>query len=633
MFKSEADVFRVIKEIKDNPTHFFKNNNERNALIGKELKNGKFGEVGINKESGQIIHTTQINKEKIIKELNKRQERELGNTKLQSDRSARLNRHSDTSQTMATAKAGSVADEPLRVETPHSTPQSDELSLSKAGNNLHSVKASDEIIPQNGAKDRVSLKKELTTKENALNTLKRVRELGDEISVRNKEFNAKRLELEKKEPYKPQLSPILKKAQEQYKNLGIDITWSKDEYVNGKKVARRKKVNLKGYDELNESLDTIKLFAKTSKGKDKEIYEQVRGILQSTKDDMDAELKNLSTYIAKNGVTEKELGEILPLKAKEITSLRQTIQEKQNITPIKEFGTNYAEFYHDAKGAVRKLLTERNGQVAGAFHRDNLGDIDLVWGDSKIGLNKIIERHVDDFKEFGGVENGLDEIVKNGEVVDKNNVKTILYHDKGKIYRIGLSKGWLDKGDNEWIITAYQVERSRGSDSLPSSQVAKSDGTNLHSNDLKKGDTANLSAYSDEFKGELTSSHPPLTNENIIPQKPTKGGVSLENRVTLNANPTISGGLLGGGLNSVERDENGNVKLDFDEFVKGFFGGAIGAKLATLGLKKSNPSFYNRIMDYANKYPKVAQTDPVMLGDMLRRGKDKELRELENKIA
>ena len=33
MFRSEADVFRVIKEIKDNPTHFFKNYDDDVSLI------------------------------------------------------------------------------------------------------------------------------------------------------------------------------------------------------------------------------------------------------------------------------------------------------------------------------------------------------------------------------------------------------------------------------------------------------------------------------------------------------------------------------------------------------------------------------------------------------------------------
>ena len=54
MFKSEADVFRVIKEIKDNPTHFFKNNIDKNALMVKHLDDKKVGEIGVRKSDGQI---------------------------------------------------------------------------------------------------------------------------------------------------------------------------------------------------------------------------------------------------------------------------------------------------------------------------------------------------------------------------------------------------------------------------------------------------------------------------------------------------------------------------------------------------------------------------------------------------
>ena len=61
MFKSETDVFRLIREIKNNPNRFFANNNEHNALIGKDLENGKFGEIGVRKNDGEIIHATKNN--------------------------------------------------------------------------------------------------------------------------------------------------------------------------------------------------------------------------------------------------------------------------------------------------------------------------------------------------------------------------------------------------------------------------------------------------------------------------------------------------------------------------------------------------------------------------------------------
>ena len=187
----------------------------------------------------------------------------------------------------------------------------------------------------------------------------------------------------------------------------------------------------------------------------------------------------------------------------EISQTRELIEQELNIKPIKEFGTNYAEFYHDGANAIKKLLTEREGQVAGAFYKDGLGDIDLVWGNKEIGLNKIIEKHSKDFESFGGIENGLNEIIANGKIINENGVDTIWYKNGNDYYVVGLSKGFNGTRDNNWVITSYKKS------------------TGYIPNEVK-GDTANLSAYSGKFKGELTSPHPPLTNTETIPNQNIK---------------------------------------------------------------------------------------------------------------
>ena len=147
--------------------------------------------------------------------------------------------------------------------------------------------------------------------------------------------------------------------------------------------------------------------------------------------------------------------------------------QELNIQPIKEFGTNYAEFYHDGANAIKKLLTERQGQVAGAFEREELGDIDLVWGEFKVvkgeikgyGLSKIEAKHLDDFAIFEGstpqekMANGINEIIQKGVLESKNGVDTIIYKKDSGEFRVGLSKGWNNQGDNRWIITAYNNKK------------------------------------------------------------------------------------------------------------------------------------------------------------------------------
>ena len=203
-------------------------------------------------------------------------------------------------------------------------------------------------------------------------------------------------------------------------------------------------------------------------------------------------------------------------KQEDLSSLRAKIERENNIVPIKEFGTNYAEFYHDGKGAIDKLLTEREGQVAGAFYRKELGDIDLVWGkvwqDQKgtlqgYGLAKIKAKHPEVTAEI------LNDVIKNGQTKIRQNEAIQIEKDG---YKVVLKNNWMgEKTSNKWIVTAY--EKSGETSSVSSDAFTKGD--NLPSTAEIKGDVANLSAYSDEFKGELASSHPPLTNKNIISQK------------------------------------------------------------------------------------------------------------------
>ncbi|EJC1877152.1 hypothetical protein MX929_001403 [Campylobacter coli] len=79
MFKNEADVFKVIKEIKDNPTHFFKNYDDEVALIAKPLKDDKVGNIAIKKDSGKIIHINKT-KGKDLERLNRRNKTMLTGT-------------------------------------------------------------------------------------------------------------------------------------------------------------------------------------------------------------------------------------------------------------------------------------------------------------------------------------------------------------------------------------------------------------------------------------------------------------------------------------------------------------------------------------------------------------------------
>ena len=140
--------------------------------------------------------------------------------------------------------------------------------------------------------------------------------------------------------------------------------------------------------------------------------------------------------------------------------------EQRNRSSIKEFGQNYTDYYHKGIEAIEKVLQEKKGQVVGAFTRADIGDIDVVWGNEKVGLQKIIAKHSHEFGIFGegqkGIISGISEIVTNGNLTNENGVYTITYEKDDKTFRVGLSKGWKGQGENQWIITAYEKKDGVG---------------------------------------------------------------------------------------------------------------------------------------------------------------------------
>ncbi|EPZ94854.1 DUF3519 domain-containing protein, partial [Helicobacter pylori] len=184
--------------------------------------------------------------------------------------------------------------------------------------------------------------------------------------------------------------------------------------------------------------------------------------------------------------TSKDLNETTQ-KPTPLSPLEQARAEKlaklQNaITPLKEFGTNYPEFALKPKEALEKLLQEKNGQVAGAAFRDDLGGIDFVWGkDGKdgYGLAHILERREDqalskglnqrEAKEYAlNVVKSTPEIIEKGVKVDNNGRMAIEY----KHMRVGLNDKWDNqKLENKWVISSYEIYNSESG--LPFRPIAQ----------------------------------------------------------------------------------------------------------------------------------------------------------------
>lgn len=357
IFDKPSDVFRLIKEIKENPTHFFTNNKLDYALIVNRLENRKIGKLAIDKQSGEVRHATKV-KDKDLRRLAKVSKEKSGNTGI--------------IQTFA--RSGSELEN-------RGLGYQDELIIPQKGNLVNEK--------DDGLRNSIS-------------------DIGDNASRASGRRPSKEL----------QIADNFLRPLELLKN--------------GDKAGAGKALE----EALREAA--------------KEYYGQ-------------REIGKSLLYALKPRVwTEADIKTIAGDVFAEISKARKGIENEFNIAPIKEFGTNYAEFYHDGVGAVNKLLAEKRGQVAGAFYREELGDIDLVWGNEQIGLNKILSKHEGDFKEFGGVASGLEKIVKDGRIADKDGVLTIFREQNGKTYAVGLSKRRFGEGDNKWVITAYEKKNLGG---------------------------------------------------------------------------------------------------------------------------------------------------------------------------
>ncbi|WP_390431527.1 DUF3519 domain-containing protein, partial [Helicobacter pylori] len=165
--------------------------------------------------------------------------------------------------------------------------------------------------------------------------------------------------------------------------------------------------------------------------------------------------------------------------------------KKQKLETPSEWGHHYSEFKGDGLGAINKLLETKKGFVAGAFHKEGLGDIDLVWGNKDYGLEHILKRREDQALNNGineteakkyamSVVKTIPEVIEKGVKVERNGRVAIEYQN----IRVGLKDNWKgEKLPNHWVITGYE-KRSENSESLYTSPlITKGETLPLNSNE------------------------------------------------------------------------------------------------------------------------------------------------------
>ncbi|EAJ2127197.1 DUF3519 domain-containing protein, partial [Campylobacter upsaliensis] len=168
------------------------------------------------------------------------------------------------------------------------------------------------------------------------------------------------------------------------------------------------------------------------------------------------------------------------LEAKRAEEIYQA-QEANNLKDILEpsslkedFGENFAGY--KGKEAIEKLLEEQRGQVKGAFYKEGLGEIDLVWGDENFGLRHILNKHGGEFKNLA---RELSEAVESGKIVKDDKGRLRLEYEN-KI--VGIKDNWKGEKTAHWVVTAY-VKKEKEASLYTSASFTKGEALPLNSNE------------------------------------------------------------------------------------------------------------------------------------------------------
>ncbi|WP_208376613.1 DUF3519 domain-containing protein, partial [Helicobacter pylori] len=218
-----------------------------------------------------------------------------------------------------------------------------------------------------------------------------------------------------------------------------------------------------------------------------------------SKEFKDIDIYDFTHYLL---MANREPNENNPVLKRLIEAVKDMQKESEKIKKTKletpsEWGENYSEFKGDGLGAINKLLETKKGFVAGAFHKEGLGDIDLVWGTPKTkdsngyGLAHILEKREKQYKRLGLTNEQakertkellkqIPEVIEKGVKVERNGRMAIEYQN----IRVGLKDNWKgEKLPNHWVITGYE-KRSENSESLYTSPlITKGETLPLNSNE------------------------------------------------------------------------------------------------------------------------------------------------------
>ena len=188
------------------------------------------------------------------------------------------------------------------------------------------------------------------------------------------------------------------------------------------------------------------------------------------------------------------------------------VPEKAQQLEPEPIGTNrFGNIYNWVKGqfqsAASFLNNLKSGYLRGVFYRDGIGNIDMVWGNEKAGLQHIINKHIEEADDFNSVEEAMqviNETINNGTISQQGTNISLDY----KGYRVSIAQS----NEGNWVLTAFDKTRSRAEKQRNKGNATIGDQS---VSDMENGTLVSPQLASSESKDTQTSSNKQAVGEKI----------------------------------------------------------------------------------------------------------------------
>lgn len=130
---------------------------------------------------------------------------------------------------------------------------------------------------------------------------------------------------------------------------------------------------------------------------------------------------------------------------------------------VRDFGTVYTQFEGKPKEAIKFLMKKQEGECINALYRDDIGYIDIIWGDNDPktnkgkGLKHIIEKHGASINQLGfKVEDFIPIVVQYGDFNEKESdaYKKVF---ESKNFRFVVAINERNNKKKQWLLTSFDI--------------------------------------------------------------------------------------------------------------------------------------------------------------------------------